>query len=208
VVEVMGRPFVGWGGVKKRALDYSLTVLALPLLLPVMALIALAIRLETRGPVFFRQYRYGFANEAFLIWKFRTMRHESVAPRKTLQAVPGDPRITQIGRFLRRTSLDELPQFFNVLNGTMSLVGPRPHAVDHNEQYSHMIRGYLARHRVRPGITGWAQVNGLRGATRTVEQMEARVKHDIYYTENWSLVFDLKILAMTLAVWLTGRNAY
>jgi Undecaprenyl-phosphate glucose phosphotransferase len=208
VVEVMGGPFVGWDGVKKRALDYSLTLIALPLLLPVMAIIAIAIKLESRGPVFFRQARYGFANEEFLIWKFRTMRHEETPPAKTLQATPDDPRITRVGRLLRRTSLDELPQFFNVLNGTMSLVGPRPHAVDHNEEYSHMIRGYLARHRVKPGITGWAQVNGLRGATRGVEQMEARVKHDIYYTENWSLLFDLKILAMTVAVWLTGRNAY
>jgi Undecaprenyl-phosphate glucose phosphotransferase len=208
VVEVMGRPFVGWGGVKKRALDYTLTVLALPLLLPVMALIAIAIKFESPGPVFFRQVRYGFANEAFRIWKFRTMRHEERPPGRTLQATPGDPRVTRVGRLLRRTSLDELPQVFNVLGGTMSLVGPRPHAVDHNEEYAQMIRGYFARHRVKPGITGWAQVNGLRGATLSVEQMEARVKHDIYYTEHWSLLFDLRILAMTVAAWLTGRNAY
>jgi Undecaprenyl-phosphate glucose phosphotransferase len=208
VVEVMGRPFVGWGGVKKQALDYALTIVAMPVLLPVMALIALAIKLESPGPVFFRQERYGFANEAFLIWKFRTMRHEKQTPSKTLQATPGDPRVTRVGRLLRRTSLDELPQVFNVLNGTMSLVGPRPHAVDHNEEYSRIIRGYFARHRVKPGITGWAQVNGLRGATKGVEQMEARVKHDIYYTEHWSLLFDLRILAMTVAAWITGRNAY
>jgi Undecaprenyl-phosphate glucose phosphotransferase len=208
VVEVMGRPFVGWGSVKKRTLDYVLTILALPLIIPVMAIIALAIKLESQGPVFFRQERYGFANEAFRIWKFRTMRHEERQPLKTLQATPGDPRVTRVGRFLRRTSLDELPQLFNVLDGSMSLVGPRPHAVDHNEKYSRMIRGYFARHRVRPGITGWAQVNGLRGATLSVEQMEARVKHDIYYTENWTLLFDIRILAMTVAAWVTGRNAY
>ncbi len=208
VVEVMGRPFVGWEGVKKRILDYILTIIALPILLPVMAIIAIAIKLESPGPVFFRQERYGFANEAFLIWKFRTMRHEEHPPLRTRQATPDDPRVTRVGRFLRRTSLDELPQFFNVLSGTMSLVGPRPHAVDHNKEYSRMIRGYFARHRVRPGITGWAQVNGLRGATRSVEQMEARVKRDIYYTEHWSLLFDLRILAMTFAVWVTGRNAY
>ena len=208
VVEVMGRPFVGWGIFKKRALDYILTLVALPALIPVMTLIAIAIKLESRGPVFFRQERYGFANKAFLIWKFRTMRHEQSTPGKTVQATPDDPRVTRVGRFLRRTSLDELPQFFNVLDGSMSLVGPRPHAVDHNEEYSRMIRGYFARHRVRPGITGWAQVNGLRGATRGVEQMEARVKHDIYYTEHWSLLFDLRILAMTVAAWVSGRNAY
>jgi putative colanic acid biosynthesis UDP-glucose lipid carrier transferase len=173
-----------------------------------MALIAIAIKLESPGPVFFRQVRYGFANEAFLIWKFRTMRHVERQPSRTQQATPGDPRVTRVGWLLRRTSLDELPQVFNVLGGTMSLVGPRPHAVDHNEEYAQMIRGYFARHRVKPGITGWAQVNGLRGATLSVEQMEARVKHDIYYTEHWSLLFDLRILAMTVAAWLTGRNAY
>ncbi len=208
VVEVMGRPFVGWGGAKKLALDYILTLLALPVLLPAMAIIALVIKLESNGPAFFRQQRYGFSNEEFLIWKFRTMQHEDVPPEETKQATPDDPRITRFGRFLRRTSLDELPQVINVLCGSMSLVGPRPHAVDHNERYSQMIHGYFARHRVKPGITGWAQVNGLRGATKVVEQMEARVKHDIFYTENWSLLFDLKILAMTAAAVVSARNAY
>jgi Undecaprenyl-phosphate glucose phosphotransferase len=208
VVEVMGQPFAGWDGVKKRALDYTLALIALPIVLPIMAIIAVAIKLESPGPVFFRQLRYGFANEAFAIWKFRTMWHDSRQPKKTLQAVEGDLRITRVGRFLRRSSLDELPQIFNVINSTMSFVGPRPHAVDHNEEYSRLIGGYFARHRVKPGITGWAQVNGLRGPTLTVESMEARVKHDIFYTENWSLPFDLKILAMTVAVAITGRNAY
>ena len=116
--------------------------------------------------------------------------------------------MTRVGRFLRRTSLDELPQLFNVLNGTMSLVGPRPHAIDHNEEYSQLIRGYFARHRVKPGMTGWAQVNGLRGETKTVEAMEARVRCDIYYVENWSLLFDLQILARTAGVLLSQRKAY
>ena len=178
------------------------------LLLPVMGLIAIAIKLDSRGPVLFRQPRYGFVNTIFDICKFRTMKCEANCVGKTLQATRDDPRVTRVGRLLRRLSLDELPQLFNVLNGTMSLVGPRPHAIDHNEDYSKMIRGYFARHRVKPGITGWAQVNGLRGETKTLEEMEARVRHDIYYAENWSLLFDLQILAMTAVVCLTGRNAY
>jgi len=145
----------------------------------------------------------------FIINKFRSMRHEQAhAPGRTVQATRNDPRVTRVGRFLRRTSLDELPQLFNVLNGTMSLVGPRPHAIDHNEEYSQLIRGYFARHRVKPGMTGWAQVNGLRGETRTVEAMEARIRYDIYYVENWSLLFDLQIMARTAVVLLNRHNAY
>ena len=208
LVEVMGRPLAGWGMVRKVALDYGLAIVLTVLLLPVMALVALAIKLDSKGPVLFRQQRYGFVNKVFWICKFRTMKHMEVASKETLQATRNDPRVTRVGRFLRRTSLDELPQLFNVLAGAMSLVGPRPHAVDHNEEYSRTIRGYFARHRVKPGITGWAQVNGLRGETKTVEQMEARVKYDVEYAENWSLLFDLKILAMTVVVWLNGRNAY
>ena len=208
VVEVMGRPFIGWSGLQKRLFDFAVACATLPIVLPLMLLIALCIKLESKGPVFFRQERYGFANDRFLIWKFRTMHHEPAEPGKTVQATPGDLRVTGVGRFLRRASLDELPQLINVLNGTMSLVGPRPHAVDHNEAYARVIGGYFARHRVKPGITGWAQVNGLRGATQALEEMEARVKHDIYYTENWSLLFDLKILAMTLVTVISGRNAY
>ena len=209
LVEIMGRPLAGWGEVRKAVLDYGLgSVLAL-LLLPVMALIAIAIKLDSRGPVLFRQERYGFVNRVFIINKFRSMRYEETpAPGRTVQATRTDPRVTRVGRFLRRTSLDELPQLFNVLNGTMSLVGPRPHAIDHNEEYSQLIRGYFARHRVKPGMTGWAQVNGLRGETKTVEAMEARVRFDIYYVENWSLLFDLQILARTAGVLLSRRNAY
>src|SRR5262245_3264121 len=208
LVEVMGRPLAGWGGIQKAALDYGLGIILTILLLPMMILIAIAIRLESKGPALFRQQRYGFVNRIFDIYKFRTMRHAETPEKKIVQATREDPRTTRIGRLLRRLSLDELPQLFNVLNGTMSLVGPRPHAVEHNEEYARVIRGYFARHRVKPGMTGWAQVNGFRGETKTIEQMEVRVRNDIYYVENWSLLFDLKILAMTAVICLTGRNAY
>ena len=202
LVEVMGRPLAGWGVLRKAALDYGLGLVLTVLALPVMALIALAIKLDSRGPVMFRQERFGFVNRVFHIYKFRTMRHAATCAQEpgqetgqesvqvTVQATRDDPRVTRVGRFLRRWSLDELPQLLNVLGGTMSLVGPRPHAVDHNEAYAQMIRGYFARHRVKPGITGWAQVNGLRGETKTVDAMEARVQLDIYYAENWSLLLD------------------
>jgi putative colanic acid biosysnthesis UDP-glucose lipid carrier transferase len=208
LVEVMGQPLQGWGLVQKAAVDYGLGAILTLLLLPVMAIVALAIKCDSKGPVLFRQERYGFVNKVFRIWKFRTMRHEPISPIGTAQATLNDPRVTWIGRFLRKTSLDELPQLFNVLGGTMSLVGPRPHANDHNEEYSQVIRGYFARHRVKPGITGWAQVNGFRGETKSVEKMQARVKHDIYYVENWSLLFDLRILVMTVYAAISGRNAY
>ena len=208
LVEVMGRPLAGWGGIQKALLDYGLGIILTILLLPMMILIVFAIRLESKGPALFRQQRYGFVNRIFDIYKFRTMRHAEAPEKKIVQATREDPRITHIGRLLRRLSLDELPQLFNVLNGTMSLVGPRPHAVQHNEEYARLIRGYFARHRVKPGMTGWAQVNGFRGETKTLEQMEARVQYDSYYVENWSLLFDLKILAMTALICLTGRNAY
>jgi Undecaprenyl-phosphate glucose phosphotransferase len=208
LVEVMGRPLAGWGGVQKTVFDYALGVLLTIILLPLMITIVLAIRLDSKGPAIFRQSRYGFVNRVFDIYKFRTMKHVDTQESKIVQATRGDARITRIGRILRRLSLDELPQIFNVINGTMSLVGPRPHAVQHNEEYAKMIRGYFARHRVKPGMTGWAQVNGFRGETDTLEKMQARVQYDIYYVENWSLLFDLKILAMTAVICLTGRNAY
>ena len=208
LVEVMGRPLQGWGSLRKAALDYGLGVVLTLLLLPVMAIIALAIKLDSKGPVLFRQERYGFVNKVFWIWKFRTMRYEPVPSNVTVQATRDDPRVTWIGRILRKTSLDELPQLFNVLSGSMSLVGPRPHASDHNEEYSRLIRGYFARHRVKPGMTGWAQVNGFRGETKSVDTMEGRVKYDIHYVENWSLLFDLKIIMLTVVIAISGRNAY
>ena len=208
LVEVMGRPLAGWGGMQKAALDYALGTILTILLLPMMILIVAAIRLESNGPAIFRQQRYGFVNRIFAIYKFRTMTYRAIPEEKIMQATKDDPRVTRVGRLLRRLSLDELPQLFNVLNGTMSLVGPRPHAVEHNEEYARIIRGYFARHRVKPGMTGWAQVNGFRGETKTVADMEARVRQDIYYVENWSLLLDLKILLMTLVICVTGRNAY
>jgi Undecaprenyl-phosphate glucose phosphotransferase len=208
ITEVVGRPMSDWRTLLKALEDYALATLAIVALSPVLALVALAVRLDSPGPVLFKQKRHGFNNQVFEIYKFRTMRHEPYAEGGTVQARVHDPRVTKVGRILRRTSLDELPQLFNVLNGTMSLVGPRPHAVDHNLQYSQQIRWYFARHRVKPGITGWAQVSGLRGETDVPEKMAARVKRDIYYVENWSLWFDVQILARTLFIVLIGRNAY
>jgi Undecaprenyl-phosphate glucose phosphotransferase len=208
LVEVMGHPLAGWGAVQKAALDYGLGIILTILIGPLMAIIALAIKLDSAGPVLFRQSRYGFVNRIFRINKFRTMQHSDVTEERTKQATRDDPRVTRLGRFLRRTSLDELPQLFNVLNGTMSLVGPRPHATDHNEIYSQLVLGYFIRHRVKPGITGWAQVNGYRGETKTLDDIEARVRYDIYYVDNWSPLLDLKILIRTVLICLTGRNAY
>jgi Undecaprenyl-phosphate glucose phosphotransferase len=208
VLEISRKPLSGWGIVAKTIEDYVLGSVLLLLLLPVFALVAAAVKLDSPGPVFYRQKRLGFNNEEFDIYKFRSMRTDAGFAQTTVQATRGDPRVTRIGRFIRKTSIDELPQILNVLNGTMSLVGPRPHAIDHNEQYSRKIRGYFARHRVKPGITGWAQVNGLRGETPQLSQMEARVRYDVYYTENWSILFDLRILLWTAVSVLVGRNAY
>ena len=206
--EVSNTPMSGWGAVLKFLEDRVLSFFLILLFSPVMALVALAIKIEDPGPVLFRQKRYGFNNKPFYIYKFRSMLCHQPEQDRTVQAVRDDPRITRVGRIIRRTSLDELPQLFNVLNGTMSLVGPRPHAVDHNEEYSQKIGGYFARHRVKPGMTGWAQVNGWRGETDTLVKMESRVQHDIYYAEHWSVVFDLKILFLTAYVVLRDRNAY
>ncbi|MCP4308013.1 MAG: undecaprenyl-phosphate glucose phosphotransferase [bacterium] len=208
MVPVQGQPLSDSGFAVKTAEDYVLATLGLIVALPLMAVIALAIKIDSKGPVFFRQKRLGFNNEEFEIFKFRSMFYTEQAAAKTEQAKQNDPRVTRVGSFLRRSSLDEVPQLFNVLNGTMSLVGPRPHAIDHNEDYSRQIRGYFRRHRVKPGITGWAQVNGLRGETDTTKKMEARVRHDVYYTENWSLLFDLRIMAQTVITLISCRNAH
>ncbi len=208
VLEVVRSPLSGWGYVVKALEDRILGGLLVLAFLPVMAAVALAIRLESPGPVIFRQKRYGYNNRVFHIYKFRSMYHHGVPEKRTKQATRDDPRITRVGRFIRKTSLDELPQLFNVLEGEMSIVGPRPHAVDHNEEYAGIIKGYFARHNVKPGITGWAQVNGLRGETESVEKMEARVRYDTYYVENWSLLFDLQILVRTAFVGFVNRNAY
>jgi Undecaprenyl-phosphate glucose phosphotransferase len=208
VFAVIGRPLSGWGVALKAIEDYTLATLCLAATLPILAVAALAIKLDSPGPVLFKQKRLGFNNRVFVIYKLRSMHHVPEPAGRTIQATKSDSRVTRVGGFLRRSSIDELPQLLNVLNGTMSLVGPRPHAVDHNEEYARKIRGYFARHRVKPGITGWAQVNGLRGQTESPDQMAARVRLDVYYTENWSLLFDLYIMARTIVVVVTGRNAH
>lgn len=208
MVEIVNKPLSDWDIVFKYVEDMVLAGIALVLLAPLMLGIALAVRLSSPGPVLFRQKRLGFNNKEFVVYKFRSMYVSPQSEVKTIQAKRMDSRITAVGRFIRRTSLDELPQLFNVLGSTMSLVGPRPHAIDHNEEYSRQIFGYFARHRVKPGITGWAQVNGLRGETEVLSKMEDRIKYDHYYVENWSIMFDLKILIMTIYVVLFTRDAY
>ncbi|MEM6487475.1 MAG: undecaprenyl-phosphate glucose phosphotransferase [Pseudomonadota bacterium] len=208
VFEVVQRPISGWSFLLKTLEDYVLASIAVLMLSPLLITVAIAIKIDSPGPIFFRQKRLGFNNRVFEIYKFRSMYHKEIPERVTKQAQKDDPRITRVGRFIRRTSIDELPQLLNVLNGTMSLVGPRPHALDHNEEYGRRIRGYFARHKVKPGITGWAQVRGLRGETVQLGKMKARVVHDVYYAENWSLLFDLRVLVMTLLVVLFQKNAY
>ena len=208
LLNVFERPLAGWSYILKAMEDRVLAAGILVLIAPLFALIALAIRIDSRGPVLFRQKRYGFNNEVIEVFKFRTMYVDQCENTEIRQATRDDPRVTRVGRFLRRTSLDELPQFINVLDGRMSIVGPRPHPISLNDQYARLIDEYLARHRVKPGITGWAQVNGLRGETETVEKMEQRVRYDLYYIENWSLLFDLRIILRTLFVGFNNPNAY
>jgi putative colanic acid biosynthesis UDP-glucose lipid carrier transferase len=207
-LSVCDTPFYGMDAVLKRTMDLALGGLILLVSLPFMALVAAAVKLNSRGPALFRQRRYGLNGEEIIVYKFRSMTVCEDGPLVT-QAKVCDPRVTLVGRFIRKTSLDEMPQIFNVLQGKMSLVGPRPHAVAHNEQYRKLISGYMIRHKVRPGMTGWAQVNGLRGETETVEKMDARVRYDLEYLRNWSPWLDIKILAMTVAVVVRGhKNAH
>jgi putative colanic acid biosynthesis UDP-glucose lipid carrier transferase len=194
-------------GLVKRVEDIILCSMLILFLAPVLVLAALAVKLSSPGPALFRQERYGFNNEIFNVYKFRSMYHN---PNVTVvaQASRRDPRVTAVGRFLRRSSIDELPQLFNVLEGSMSLVGPRPHAVPHNVEYGRIIAGYNARHNVKPGITGWAQVNGHRGETDTAEKMRQRVECDLYYIEHWSLFFDFKVMILTaVKIWFQ-KSAY
>ena len=196
VIAMCETPFAGYRGVVKRLTDVVLCVAALPLLLPVMAVIAAAVKLSSPGPAIFKQRRYGLDGRPIVVYKFRTMTVTEDGD-VIAQATRDDPRVTRVGSFLRRYSLDEFPQFFNVLQGRMSLVGPRPHAVAHNEWYRKLIKGYMVRHKVPPGITGLAQINGCRGETAQLEQMQARVDYDLEYLRHWSLMLDLQILART-----------
>jgi putative colanic acid biosynthesis UDP-glucose lipid carrier transferase len=207
VIAICETPFMGLNSMIKRASDIALGSVILLMLAPLMLVIALAVKLSSPGPAIFRQRRYGLYGEKIIVYKFRSM---TVAEDgdKVVQATQNDQRVTAIGGFLRRTSLDELPQFINVLQGRMSIVGPRPHAVAHNEQYRKLIKGYMLRHKVKPGITGWAQVNGLRGETATLDKMEARIQYDLDYLRNWSLWLDLWIILKTVKVVLTRENAF
>ena len=207
VVAVCETPIFGVNAVLKRIFDLVMASLILLIIWPLMLFLALGIKLTSPGPVIFKQRRYGLGGEEIIVYKYRTMTVEEDGAT-VVQARKGDQRVTPFGAFLRRTSLDELPQFLNVLAGSMSIVGPRPHAVVHNEQYRSLIDGYMIRHKVKPGITGWAQVNGFRGETETIEKMQKRIEYDLDYLRNWSVSLDTWIMMKTLLVVLKDRNAY
>jgi putative colanic acid biosynthesis UDP-glucose lipid carrier transferase len=207
IVAVCETPFYGVSGLVKRVSDIVIATLILILIAPLMLCIAIAVKLESPGPALFRQRRYGLDGKEIVVYKFRSMTVcEDGGVIK--QATKNDQRITRLGAFLRKSSLDELPQFINVIQGRMSVVGPRPHAVAHNELYRKLIKGYMVRHKVKPGITGWAQVNGLRGETDTLDKMKARIEFDLAYLRNWSLQLDLAIILRTVLVVLKDRHAY
>ncbi|MBX9740816.1 MAG: undecaprenyl-phosphate glucose phosphotransferase [Beijerinckiaceae bacterium] len=212
VLDVFDKPIADWDVVVKMAFDKIVGSLALLFLSPVILAVAIAVKLDSKGPIFFRQKRHGFNNEPIEVWKFRSMytdRLEYTAPK---QATRDDPRVTRVGRFIRRTSLDELPQLFNVVFfGNLSLVGPRPHPINArtpDAAFEAVVDGYFARHRVKPGITGWAQVNGWRGETDTPDKLQNRIEHDLHYIENWSIFFDFYILAITPFTLIGDKNAY
>lgn len=207
VISVCDTPFRGLNGFLKRASDIVLAALILLLIAPMLLLIGLAVKLESPGPAIFRQRRYGLDGEQIVVYKFRSMAVLEDGGT-ILQAQKNDRRVTRLGVFLRKTSLDELPQFINVLQGRMSIVGPRPHAVAHNEIYRTLIKGYMVRHKVRPGITGWAQVNGQRGETDTLEKMQSRIDFDLDYLRNWSLQLDLFIILKTIRLVFKDGSAY
>jgi putative colanic acid biosynthesis UDP-glucose lipid carrier transferase len=207
VVGICETPFTGTNELIKRTFDIVVATIMLIVLSPLLLAIAIGVKLSSPGPVIFRQRRNGLDGGEITVYKFRSMTTQDNGPVID-QATKGDPRITKLGAFLRRTSLDELPQFFNVLQGRMSIVGPRPHAVAHNELYRELIKAYMVRHKVRPGITGWAQVNGLRGETETIDKMKARVEYDLEYLRNWSLGLDMQIIVRTAKVIFFDRNAY
>lgn len=210
-VDVLEKPIADWDVLAKRAFDVFFACLALVVLSPIMVLAALAIKLDSSGPVIFRQKRYGFNNELIDVFKFRSMYHDMSDANASKLVTKGDPRVTKVGRFIRKTSIDELPQLFNVLLGHLSLVGPRPHALSakaENRLYENVVDGYFARHKVKPGVTGWAQIKGWRGETDTEDKIQKRVECDIYYIENWSVFFDLYILFKTPFCLLQTENAY
>ena len=210
-IDLADKPIAGWEHVQKWLFDKVVALTALVVLAPLMALVALAIKLESKGPVLFRQKRFGLNNELVEILKFRSMLTDECDTNAARLVTRTDARVTRVGRFIRKTSLDELPQLINVLTGTLSVVGPRPHAVQAkagNALYPDVVDGYFARHKVKPGITGWAQINGWRGETDTAEKIQKRVEHDLYYIENWSVFLDLYIVLRTPLALLKSENAY
>nr|WP_319552855.1 undecaprenyl-phosphate glucose phosphotransferase [uncultured Vibrio sp.] len=206
-LSVFDTPFAGISSWIKRLEDIIFSSLILILIAPILIAIAIGIKATSKGPVIFKQHRYGLDGRKIAVWKFRSMTTMDQGSH-IKQATKNDPRITPFGGFLRRTSLDELPQFFNVLQGTMSIVGPRPHAVAHNEEYRQIVDRYMLRHKVKPGITGWAQINGYRGETDTLDKMEKRVEFDLEYIHQWSVWMDIKIIFLTVFKGFTGANAY
>jgi Undecaprenyl-phosphate glucose phosphotransferase len=207
-INLVASPVPARALLKKEIFDRTFAACALVVLAPVLISISIAIKLSSRGPVFFTQKRKGADGRIFRIYKFRSMRPHAVEAGVVKQATRGDARVTRIGAILRRTSLDELPQFFNVLRGDMSVVGPRPHAIEHDELYQKVVKGYIHRYRIKPGITGWAQINGFRGETDQIEKMQGRVEHDLYYLRNWSFGLDMRIVCATIAKGLVHSNAY
>ncbi len=207
-INLVGSPLSSDALAQKDVFDRLFAFLAVLAISPVLLAVALAIKLTSRGPVLFTQRRMGANGKVFRIYKFRSMRVHAPAPGVVKQATRNDPRITRVGAFLRKTSLDELPQFFNVLRGEMSVVGPRPHAIEHDTLYQNIVDGYIHRYRIKPGITGWAQVNGFRGETDRIEKMQGRVEHDLYYLSNWSFGLDMRIVMATIFKGLVHRNAY
>lgn len=211
MLDILDKPIRDWDSVAKRCFDIFFSLVALALLWPVMLGVAIAVKATSKGPVLFVQKRHGFNNEVIRVMKFRSMYTEMSDPTARNAVTKNDPRVTPVGRIIRKTSLDELPQFFNVLRGDLSLVGPRPHAVmaqTHDRLYGDVVEGYFARHRVKPGVTGWAQINGWRGEIDNDEKIKFRTAYDLYYIENWSLWFDLKILFLTPIRLLNTENAY
>ncbi|WP_241627780.1 undecaprenyl-phosphate glucose phosphotransferase, partial [Rosenbergiella epipactidis] len=207
VLSIFDTPLSGLNRVVKRLEDILLSSIILLLISPLLILLAFLVKISSPGPIIFKQNRYGIDGKPICIWKFRTM-HFSPTDSQIKQAIKNDPRVTKIGAFLRKSSLDELPQFINVLTGSMSIVGPRPHAISHNEEYRLLIDGYMLRHKVKPGITGLAQVNGWRGETETLDKMEKRIEFDLIYIRHWSLLLDIKIIFRTIFNGFFGKNAY
>ena len=211
MLDIFDKPINDWDSVAKRSFDIVFSLVGIVVFSPVMLATAIAIKLDSKGPVLFKQKRHGFNNEIIEVYKFRSMYTDRSDPTAKQTVTKNDPRVTRVGRFIRKTSIDELPQFFNALFGSLSLVGPRPHAIaaqSHNLLYNEVVDGYFARHKVKPGVTGWAQINGWRGEMDTNEKIRMRTEYDLYYIENWSMLFDLRILFLTPIRLLNTENAY